>query len=348
MSRVLIAGAGVTGLITAVRCARAGHRVTLLDRGPIPNPAAGSFDQHRAVRALAPGDPAATRAAAALHRHWLRLQALLGGEFYRRIGVVTAWPADLVDAAFEVAARAELPLALLPPKALPHIVLPDRHLGIHEPEAGVLLAERVLHAAGRWLRAHPAVTLRPWCTVVGVDADAGRLTLHDGTDLGGDLVLLATGAWTRDLVEAPTVLHRQTTVYLRPPAELSEWWEQAPSAGRIGADGTGWLMPPGAGTLLKLSSSELCRPVDTFAETDDTRAIARQYVDRILTEPHRYRIAAVKQCHYSVDAVTGGAALAQPGPAVWARAATGGDGFRTAPLVADHIVELAAAAGLAA
>jgi glycine/D-amino acid oxidase-like deaminating enzyme len=40
MSSIVVVGAGVTGIVTAIECARAGHRVTLLDRGPIPNPAA--------------------------------------------------------------------------------------------------------------------------------------------------------------------------------------------------------------------------------------------------------------------------------------------------------------------
>ncbi|TQM31789.1 NAD(P)/FAD-dependent oxidoreductase [Nocardia bhagyanarayanae] len=343
MTDVVIAGAGVTGLIAAVRCARAGHRVTVVDRGPIPNPASSSFDHHRAVRALSPGDPAATAAAAALHRRWLRLQALLGGPFYRRIGVVTGWPAASIDFAVAEARRIGLPVRVVEPKSLPHIVFPSDHYGLLEADAGVLLAERVLHAAARWLRAQPAVTLLPWRQVVEVDTDAARLRLRDGARIGGDLVLLATGAWTGELVDVPTVLHRQTTVYLRPPADLAAWWEQAPSAGRIGADGTGWLMPPGAGTLLKLSSSRLCRTVEAVGTDAESLHAARDHVDHVLADAHRYRIAAVKQCHYTVDAATGGATLARPGPAVLARAATGGDGFRTAPLVADHLVELAAA-----
>jgi hypothetical protein len=59
----------------------------------------------------------------------------------------------------------------------------------------------------------------------------------------------------------------------------------------------------------------------------------------ILTDMDRYTVVAVKRCHYAVDAYSGAAHLVQVGPAVWARAASGGDGFRTAPLVADRIVD---------
>ena len=68
--RVVVVGAGVTGLLTAIRCVLAGHRVVLLERGPIPHPGSTSFDQHRALRALVVGDPAGTRRAVRLHRRW--------------------------------------------------------------------------------------------------------------------------------------------------------------------------------------------------------------------------------------------------------------------------------------
>jgi len=343
--QVLIVGAGVTGLLTAVRCALAGHRVTVLDRGAIPNPESSSFDQHRAIRALDPGDVAATRRVAVAHRRWLELEALLGTRFYRRIGVVTAWSADEVDAVAAVAADAGLPVALIEPDRFPHMRFPTGSVGVLELDAGVLLADRVLRAAARWLDGHSAVTLLPWREVTVVDVDSGRAVLADGATLGADLVLVATGPWSRDLVDLPMVLHRQTMVYLRPPEDLVRWWENAPSAGRIGADGRAWLLPPGEGTLLKLSSATVCREVDCVVDSaDDTVDDGTWWADRvmaasILTDADRYTVVGVKRCHYMVDADTGGALLARMGPAVWARAASGGDGFRTAPLVADRIAE---------
>ncbi|RDI50622.1 NAD(P)/FAD-dependent oxidoreductase [Nocardia mexicana] len=334
MVEIVIAGAGVTGLVAAVRCARAGHRVTVVDRGPIPNHGSSSFDQHRVLRSSgSPGD------GAYLHREWLRLQSLLGGGFYRRIGAVTARPVDGLDAAVGSTAKT----AVVGPDSLPHMVFPENHVGVQELDAGVLLAERVLHAAVRWLRGQPTVTLRPWCEVTAVDTGAARLELSDGGAVAGDLVLVAAGVWTRGLVDTATELHRQTVVYVRPPGELTTWWEQAPAAAGLGADGTGWLLPPGAGTLLKLSATTMCRTVATLTEPADAdRAAARRCRERVLAEPDRYPVVAVKHCHYSVDARTGRAALERVGPAVWARAAVGGDGFRTAPLIADQIAELAA------
>jgi hypothetical protein len=104
-------------------------------------------------------------------------------------------------------------------------------------------------------------------------------------------------------------------------------------------------MPPGAGALLKISTDAACRQVISADEADqdaedaeDEQAWAEKILTAgILSDADRYTVAAVKRCHYAVDASTGGGRLVRIGPSVWARAASGGDGFRTAPLVADQI-----------
>jgi glycine/D-amino acid oxidase-like deaminating enzyme len=341
--RVVVVGAGVTGLLTAIGCARAGHRVTVVDRGPIPNPACSSFDEHRAIRALDPGDVAATRRVATLHRRWSALEDLLGARLLRRVGSVTAWPAEAIEAVTGVAAEAGVRVAVVGPDTLAPIVFPAGHLGVLEPDGGVLLAERILRLAGGWLAERGGVTLWPHRAVVGVDAGSARVRLADGAALDADLVLVAAGPWSRALVDVPTTLYRQTMMYLRPPAALESWWRGAPTAGGVGLDGRSWLLPPGEDTLLKISTAGVCRAVDHVAdgpapEADRARLVAAS----VLADQERYTVVRLKQCHYLDDAAGGGARLVRLGPAVWARAASGGDGFRTAPLVADRIVRAAA------
>jgi glycine/D-amino acid oxidase-like deaminating enzyme len=335
---VVIAGAGVTGLLAAVECALAGYHVTVLDRGPIPNPDASSADQHRALRTFAPGDPAATRRMAAAHRRWLELETLLGARFLRRVGVVTAWPDGEVDGVLEAAVNAGVPAATVAPEKLPHIGFPAGTTGVLELDAGVLLADRVLRTAARWLDAHPAVRLRPWSAVTEVDGDTGKVTLAGGEVLGADRVLVAAGPWTPELVGLEVVRHRQTMLYLRPPAELARWWETAPGAGRVGADARAWLLPPGDGTLLKISSDAVCREVPDTDCAGDSPAdwTERLLAASILSDVDRYTVVAAKQCHYLTG--EGDALLARVGPAVRARAACGGTGFATAPLAARRFV----------
>ena len=358
-AHVVIVGAGITGLLAAVRCALTGHQVTVLDRGAVPNPGSTSYDQHRVVRSLDPDDVAATRRIAAADRHWRELEALLGTRFYYRVGVLTAWPAGQIDQVRAVAADAGIALAAVEPAAYPHLGFPPGSVPMVQRDAGVLLAERVLRAAARWLGRHPAVTVRPGQRVVEVDLEPVRVVLSDGATLGADLALIAAGPWSCELVELPVVLHRQTTVYLRPPADLLPWWRRAPAAGRLGVDARGWLVPPIEGTLLKLSSAAACRTVTAMAggvgagtvgaddpeAAADMRAANRIMTESILTDIERYDLVKVGRCHYAIDADAAGGRLARVGANVWARAASGGDGFRTAPLIADRVAGLATRSG---
>jgi glycine/D-amino acid oxidase-like deaminating enzyme len=342
--RVVIVGAGVVGLVTAVRCALAGHAVTVLDRGPVPNPLATSHDQHRAIRALDPSNVVASRAGERAFRRWLALESLLGQRFCHRVGVVTAWPSAEVPGVLAVAAAAGLPVSVAEPDKFPHFVFPPGTVGVVEADAGVLLAERVLRATAAWLARRPGVTLRPDCPVSDVDADRAVVTLAGGERVPADLVLVAAGPWTRDLVDVPVTLHRQTMVYLRPPDDLARWWRGAPSGGRLGPDGRSWLLPPVSGTDLKISGDVAARDVattDSDADDDDSVWVARILAASGVSDVERYATVGVRRCHYAVDPVTGGEQLARVGPAVWARAACGGTGFRTAPLVADRIAAAA-------
>lgn len=338
MASVVIIGAGVTGLVTAIGCARAGHRVTVLDWGPIPNPASTSSDQHRALRVLRPGDLDGTRRMAEARRRWLELESLLQTSIFRPVGVVTACTSDELDLAFDTARQAGSAATPVSPPALPPVVFPAGIRGVLDPAAGVLLADRFLHAATGWLAAHPRVVLRPGCAVAAV-ADH-EVILADGTTLAAGLVLVAAGPWSASLVDLPVALYRQTMVYLRPPRRLTGWWATAPGVGRIGADRVAWLLPPGDGTVLKISSDAVCREVATITdparESDPVRGPGparvlgpapaggpapadrpvrgpnpaapghgpwadRLLAEPILADPGDYTVLAVRDCHYATS-----------------------------------------------
>lgn len=350
MATVVIVGAGVTGLVTAIGCALAGHRVTVLDRGPIPNPASTSSDQHRALRILRPDDLDGTRRMVEARRRWLELESLLQTRIFRPVGVVTACTPDELDLALDTARQVGLPAVAVSPDTLPPVVFPAGTRGVFDPDAGVLLADQFLRAAAGWLAAHPTVALRPRCRVASIDDH--RVALADGAALAADVVLVAAGPWNIDLVGLPVVLHRQTMVYLRPPRNLVGWWASAPGVGRIGADRRAWLLPPGRGTALKISSDAVCREVATITDPNPApdpdpdpapEPGPEPWVDRLLAEPiltdaADYAVLAVRDCHYASDPVTGGPVLTRIRPSVWSRPACGGTGFSTAPLVAREIL----------
>ena len=50
MTKVLIVGGGIAGLSAAWALSRAGCSVEIFDQGPLPNPKASSYDEHRILR----------------------------------------------------------------------------------------------------------------------------------------------------------------------------------------------------------------------------------------------------------------------------------------------------------
>jgi hypothetical protein len=110
---------------------------------------------------------------------------------------------------------------------------------------------------------------------------------------------------------------------------------------------------------VKLSSAAACRTVaamtgdvgagsvaaDDPDASDDMRLATEIMASSVITDVDRYEVVKVGRCHYTVDAETGGGRLVQVGPTVWARAATGGDGFRTALLIADQLADVVTRSG---
>jgi sarcosine oxidase len=345
--RIVIVGAGAVGLLSAVEWARAGHRVVVLDQAAIPNPRAASFDQHRIVRALHRGDARATHRAAAAHRRWLELQELFDVELYRQVGVLITMTGGDADAAVRLLRGAGIAAEALGERdlarRLPHLVLPPGAAAVLETGTGVVLAARALTAAARWLGGQPLVELRPHHRVTRVNAAAPAVELTDGSTVAGDLVLVATGAWSRDLLagqlSARIGIHRQTMIYCEPPPALVAAWEAAPAAIGIGVDGRGWLLPPGRGTQLKVSSAAVCRDVaalsDGIAEPAWLESMSG-LLGSVLVDGASYRVTAARDCHYGFDLDTGGPVSSRLGPAAFAYPACGGGGFKTAPLAAGQ------------
>lgn len=343
---VLIVGAGVTGLVTAVRCLIAGHRVTLIDRDDIPSPMSTSFDEHRVIRALDPSSATMSADVFSMHRLWSELETLLCGPdpdcgFYDKVGAVSVWNDDTIDLVVSTAAAARIPIEPVDTADLCHIRLDDGARAVREIDAGVLLADRTLLALTRYLMGHPRAHLLPRRGVTAVDIDSTSVRLTGEATVSADVVLVAAGPWSTSLIDVQTTLLRQTMVYLDPPECLAAWWRSTSAIGRLGHDHRGWLVPPVRGTSLKMSTDNVCRKIIDLTVDDGPPVdwAATVLAAMPIVDIDTYALTAVKQCHYAVDAATGGASLIRLSPTVWARAASGGDGFRTAPTVADPILD---------
>lgn len=361
-TRIIVVGAGVIGLLTALECARAGAGVDLVDRSAIPSPSATSNDVHRVVRAFHRGDQALTSAAAVALERWLDVERRIGTRFYHRTGALTVLPAEEVpDAVASLTAsggsaggRAEDALLLgLSPEELStrysRIRFPARTGAVLEPGAGTVLAGRALLELAAHLRNRPGVRLHPHRRVVSVDDAAGAVRLDDGTVLAGDGVVIAAGPWSRDLVPAALaddlVLYRQSVLsYV--PASFREAWAGMPAVPSLGVASGAWLTPPVDGTPVRLSAASACRPVAERTDQVTPRQWRDHLIDRfaaLLTEFDPAAVTGATDGYYLAAASTGdGPLLTELGDSpVWVYAACGGLSFKFAPVIAAALADRA-------
>lgn len=348
-------GGGVIGLLTALECSLAGAEVSVVDRGGIPNPEATSYDRHRVLRALHAGAPEAAAAIEAHHR-WAEVESRLGAEVYHRVGALTVLGPGEPEAS--AAALAEVPGAVRldereTAERFPQLLPPRGSRAVLERNGGVLLADRILTGTAALLAGRPGVRLLPGRRVIGVEAPFGLVQLADGTALRGDAVVVAAGLWSRELLGRERsdglTLYRQTQLMCAVPTTLREVWERTPTIPSLGTPQGAWLVPPVAGTPLKLSAAVACRPVDEVTDRVAPRDQQTRLVLHFSALLRGFRaewIERAEDSYYLADRTTHGPVLGQLGEDnAWIYAACGGSSFKFAPLIARSLARRALGTG---
>jgi sarcosine oxidase len=348
--RIVIVGGGVIGLLTAIACVSAGHEVTVVDQASLPFEGAASCDQHRVLRALHTGDPLATAVAIMAHHRWTGLEQLLSASFYEQVGALTVLPVEDLPAARDLLTQAGSRPCTLYPAALaaayPRVRFPAGRGGIFETPAGVLLADRVLAADVGWLRRQPRADLRPHCRAIAVDPGVPAIELADGEVVRADAIVLAMGPWSRALLPSSLasglVLRRQSMIYCRVPATFAAGWSAVPSIRSLGADGGTWLVPPVAGTFLKISAASACRTA-AVVDGHQTPPYWRQHLidaaAAVIPGFGQGWLTGTRDCYYLERTPAGGPMLASLADRIFACAACGGGSFKFAPLIAQSLAE---------
>lgn len=209
----LVVGAGAFGVAAALELRRRGHRVTLVDPGPLPHPAASSTDINKFVRMDYGADDLYTDLGAMALERWDRWNAEWPVAPYRESGLLVLAGRAMAAGSFEydsfvrVAARGAAPERLDAPSSLDRFPAwarvaeryPD---GYFNPRAGwaasgevVAQLVRLAIAEGVAVREGAAVArlLERGSRVVGVELTGG-----DTIEAGATVV--AAGAWTPALL----------------------------------------------------------------------------------------------------------------------------------------------------
>jgi len=88
MATVIVVGAGVNGATAAIELKKRGHKVILVNPGPLPHPLAASTDISKAVRAAYGADEEYTELAERSIKLWREWNKAFGVELYHEIGVM--------------------------------------------------------------------------------------------------------------------------------------------------------------------------------------------------------------------------------------------------------------------
>jgi len=230
MSDVIVVGAGIAGAALAYECARAGARVTLLDRGPVADRGASRFG-FGAVSWSAATSPATTAFARRGFDRYLGLDDEIGKDAgFRATTALTLVKeaAGMQQAAAQVARfRGEGHKAVL---------LDQAGLHRHEPAlridgwAGAVTVEQghldLVRCARTWVEQADAglLTVRTDVVVEAIEGNGSRLKTSAGLFMA-DLVFLAAGVWARPLlrtagVDLPIYYSQAEFLYSEPAAPL--------------------------------------------------------------------------------------------------------------------------------
>ena len=221
MLNTIVVGAGINGVTAAIELKKRGHKVALIDPGPLPHPLAASTDISKAVRAAYGADEDYTRLAERSIQLWRKWNQEFGVELYHEVHFLflrqrPMQPGDFEYESFELLKRTGHKVERIDSRVLRERFpawnakrYPDGFLDL---EAGYAESGRVV------------AQLIEQAKLLGIELQEGsrffRLDEHDGRVRGvvlddrqfvaGDAVIMAVGAWTPYLLPFTKSFFRST------------------------------------------------------------------------------------------------------------------------------------------
>jgi glycine/D-amino acid oxidase-like deaminating enzyme len=221
MLTVIIVGAGINGVTSAIELKKRGHDVALVDPGPLPHPLAASTDISKAVRAAYGADEDYSALAERAIPLWRQWNKELGLELYHEVGFLCVRQRPMQPGDFEYES-----LKALEPRGhkigrIDSARLRERFPawnaeryadGFLDLEAGYAESGRVVAQLIERAKSL-GVKLREGCGFAELDERNGRvkgIVLQDRQSLASDSVVMAVGAWTPYLLPSTKKFFRAT------------------------------------------------------------------------------------------------------------------------------------------
>ncbi|MEP6936721.1 MAG: FAD-dependent oxidoreductase [Chthoniobacterales bacterium] len=207
MPAIIVVGAGINGVTAALELKRRGHKVVLIDPGPLPHLLAASTDISKAVRAAYGADEEYTALAERSISLWRKWNEDFGAELYHEIGFLFMRRRPLEPGDFEYESVKVLERLGHKVERIDSAQLRNRFPawnaqlyqdGFFEFAAGYAESGRVVALLISLAKAL-GVELREGSRFAGLDEADDRIKgvlLHDGQRIQADIVVMAVGAWT--------------------------------------------------------------------------------------------------------------------------------------------------------
>ena len=227
---VIVVGAGINGVTSAIELKKRGHKVILLDPGPLPHPLAASTDVSKAVRAAYGPDETYTALAERSIELWRKWNTEFGIQLYHETGVLFVCQNPMQPGEFEYESCRVLEkhghrLERFDPftfhQRFPAFA-PDRFQdGFFDPDAGYVESGRVVATLLAYAKSR-GIELRERAKFTSLNESDGRVegvVLEDRHRISGDAVVVAAGAWTPYLLPFTQRFLRSTAhpvFHLRP------------------------------------------------------------------------------------------------------------------------------------
>ena len=354
----IIVGAGINGVVTALELKERGHRVTLIDPGPLPHPLAASTDISKAVRSCYGADETYTALAERAILGWRAWNDQFGETLYHEVGVMFLRQEEMHSGDYEYETYHLLKkrghrVERMTPERLrekfPAWNAQRFQDGVFDVEGGYAESGRVVKALLQKARS-AGVEMREGAHFQELDHDDNGvmgIALKDGTHLQSDNVVATTGAWTPYLFPFTSTFFRATghpTFHLRPNEPKLFAAERFPM---FGADisTTGYYgFPIGREGVVKVGvhgpGREMSPDSDQRAVTKENEENLREFLAQAFPSLATAPIVQTGVCLYC-DTLDGDFWIAadpeRPGLVI--AAGDSGHGFKFAPVLGGIIAD---------